>query len=96
MEVVCLAIETSTGRQIGRFFRYARVDPPTQKQQQQQPFQAPFSGGGTEGSLNVKSTALPLPELLQELQQWMVSLGLGPGPRDESGFAERGNFRYAV
>ena len=143
-ELVCLAIETSTGRQLGRFLRFVRVDPPAQKQQPRQqqpqqqqqqhqqqpqyqqpqyqhqqqqqapPFQASLGGGGgggngyvasvagadsgaaTRGSLNPLSTALPMPELLQELQQWMISLGLGPGLQDEAGFAERGNFRYAV
>ncbi|CAM9931055.1 unnamed protein product, partial [Laminaria digitata] len=54
------------------------------------------TAAATKGSLNVLSTALPLPELLQELQQWMISLGLGPGPRDEAGFAERGNFRWVT
>ncbi|CAM9518438.1 unnamed protein product [Scytosiphon promiscuus] len=163
-EFVCLALETSTGRQLGRFARFVRVPPtapqpaaaqlvvmpsqvmtaqqalpphqlqPFQQQQQQQqplpqplPQQQPFQlqpfqqaapqplpfpgavvhGGATgagnayapviiEGVSNPLSSALPLPDLLQDLQQWMASLGLNPGPRDAAGFSERGNFRWVL
>ncbi|CAN0176414.1 unnamed protein product, partial [Ectocarpus sp. 8 AP-2014] len=148
-EFVCLAMETATGRQLGRFARFVRVVPtpkppaapvaalpaqvvlasampphqlqlqPQQQQQQlllqlqpqqlmQQPQQTPLFGDGvpggiavgdgvvTEGVSNPLSSALPLPDVLQELQQWMASIGLNPGPRDAAGFSERGNFRWVV
>lgn len=46
-----------------------------------------------QGSRNPVSTALPLPELLLELQRWMVALGLDPGLQDDKGLSECGNFR---
>lgn len=140
-EFVCLAMDTSTGRQLGRFARFVRVLPtapppavaeaaplltpqemaqPNLPPQQlpQPPHQLPqpprqlLPGGGVpppEGEVsadgaamhppvpgveNPLSSAVPLPDLLQELQQWMASLGLNPGARDAVGFSELGNFRW--
>lgn len=134
-EFVCLAMETSTGRQLGRFARFVRLlptaaAPPTAvlaapcltpeqmvqrsvpPQQLPQPSQLPqpheqqlpagavldaANGDATQppvqGVENPLTSAVPLPDLLQELQQWMASLGLNPGPRDAAGFSELGNFR---
>lgn len=140
-EFVCLAMETSTERQLGRFARFVRLLPPTTaappaaatatlppnqltmplalpSHQPQLLLQPPQQLGGVavpvvgasagappaavgaaalppfQGVVNPLSSALPLPDVLQELQQWMASLGLNPGPRDAAGFSERGNFRY--
>lgn len=127
-EFVCLAMETSTGRQLGRFARYVRLlstaAPPLvaapllapqhtmqsclPPQQLPQPPRQLLPGaflpeGGVsaadgvaaypQGVENSLSSAVPLPDLLQELQQWMASLGLNPGTRDAAGFSELGNFR---
>lgn len=152
-EFVCLALETSSGRQLGRFARYVRVVPPpapappaaasvalpaTLPPQllvpsilppQQLPHQpqllqptappqqvasgavlpagvvvpadgaaaaaaAPAAPPVVTGVANPESSALPLPDVLQDLQQWMASVGLNPGPPDAGGFSERGNFRF--
>ena len=116
-ELVCLAIQVSTGRQIGRFRRLVRVlpQPSPSPQSISTTASAPRNGrpgnGGVgvgapartaaavnprQGSHNPISTALPLPELFGELQRWMVSLGLDPGPQDAGGFSERGNCRCVV
>ncbi|CAM9313684.1 unnamed protein product [Pylaiella littoralis] len=71
--------------------------PPHQLMQQQPPHQlAVTATPPVQGVSNPLSSALPLPDVLQELQQWMASLGLNPGPRDAAGFTERGNFRWVV
>lgn len=130
-EFVCLAMETSTGRQLGRFARFVRVlptappavtaasflapvevvQPNLPPQQLPRPPQQLVTGGGgvlpeggvsadgvvmhpaVQGVENPLTSAVPLPDLLQELQQWMASLGLNPGARDAAGFSELGNFR---
>lgn len=82
-----MAVEASTGRQLGRFHRFVLVTP------------AMATEGGatgdiaTPGSVNPHTSALPFPAVLEELQRWMTSLGLNPGTRNEAGFAENGNFR---
>lgn len=125
-----MAMETCTGRQVGRFRRLVRVSPqPSPSPKQQSLPGAPpnvflANGGATpgnavsgsvstttgatlvlpaagaasgvkpnQGSRNPVSTALPLPELLLELQRWMVALGLDPGLQNDKGFSECGNFR---
>ncbi len=157
-EFVCLAIETSSGRQLGRFARFVRVVPapasaptpappqpspaavatmppqllvpsnlpPQQLPQQPQLLQptpppqqlapgdvhpagvvvpaggaaaaaaaaSPAAAPVVTGVANPESSALPLPDVLQDLQQWMASVGLNPGPPDAGGFSERGNFRF--
>lgn len=109
-DFVCLAMDTVTGRQLGRFLRFVRVDPPPPQSPTPEVFldgiadaAANGAGGGGgggpgdyEGEVNPMSTALPLPLVLDELQKWMASIGLHPGQRDESGFSEHGNFRRVL
>lgn len=131
-EFVCLAMESATGRQLGRYHRFARVTKRPPQLSPSPPLEVALGGrmpdaavgnthspvgstggesdrdstggpiaddartGGSvrgEGSVNPWSTALPFPELLEDLERWLASLGLNAGPPDEEGFAERGNFR---
>lgn len=85
-EFTCLAFEASTSKQLSRFHRYIRVAPSNGE-----------AGANVASSsgINPQSSALPFPAVLDELQRWMKSLGLNPGVRNEAGYAEDGNFRWA-
>lgn len=89
-------MEAATGRQLSRFYRFVRADPPSTAPETLPEVALDGEANGTNGgrgSVNLLSTALPLPDVIQELQQWITSLGLNPGPQDNAGFSERGNFR---
>lgn len=97
-----MAIEASTGRQLGRYHRFVRVTPPPARHEANNAMNGAGAnndhagpGGGGEGSTNPMTTALPLPAVMRELQSWMSALKLVQGATDEAGFAERGNFRCA-
>lgn len=89
-EFVCLAVEASTGRQLGRFHRFTLVTPTTSIEGE------PPGEVASSGTVNPHTSALPFPAVLDELHRWMASLGLNPGNRNEAGFAEEGNFRWAA
>ncbi|CAN0138272.1 unnamed protein product, partial [Discosporangium mesarthrocarpum] len=84
-EFPCLAVEASTGRQRGRFHRWVT---PQSKAQEALP---------VAGIRNARSTAIPLPQLLVDLQMWMEDLGLRP-TYEGRGTGEEGkpNFRWVV
>lgn len=98
-------METSSRQQLGRYHRYILATLPDASEgadstgggsakDNRGKEKTTGQTGGVNGSVNSYTTAVPFTTVLDELQQWMASLGLNPGAKNEKGLCEDGNFRW--
>ncbi|CAM9606188.1 unnamed protein product, partial [Choristocarpus tenellus] len=82
VEFPCLALDVTSGRQVGRFHRWIK---PSR-------LYKPVPEG-----INASSTAIPFSEVLSSLHQWMAELGVSTGETDKvHGVTRESNFRWVI